>query len=96
MIMGSMNGSILSDAMSYTRPADISAKLTELREHRPICLIEPKDIRPYWAITRYEDIRYIESNPELFSAEPRAVLILEALEKLNQERFGENLGSHGW
>jgi cytochrome P450 len=92
MIMGSISDSILSDAMSYTRPADISAKLAELREHRPICLIEPEDIRPYWAITRYEDIRYIESNPELFSAEPRAVLILEALEKLNQERFGEIMG----
>lgn len=90
--MSNISDSILSDAMSYTRPADISAKLAELREHRPICLIEPDDVRPFWAISRYEDIRYIESTPELFSAEPRAVLILQALEEMNQARFGDIMG----
>ena len=83
---------ILSDAAAYVRPQDIHRKLDELRETQPVCLVEPKDVRPYWAVTRYDDIRYIESHPELFSAEPRAILILEALEQVNQERFGEIMG----
>lgn len=90
--MSSISDSVLSDSVSYTRPEDISAKLAELREHRPIRLIEPGDVRPYWAVSRYEDIRYIESTPELFSAEPRAVLILQAFEEINQARFGDIMG----
>jgi len=83
---------ILSEPLGYANPEAIRSKLDELRTTEPVCWVEPEDIRPYWAITRYDDIRYIESHPELFSAEPRAVLILEALEKENQERFGEIMG----
>lgn len=83
---------LLSDALAYKRPADMRALLAHLREHEPVCRVQPADIRPYWAVTRHEDIRYIESTPELFSAEPRAVLILESLEQTNLERFGDMMG----
>ncbi|WP_372862238.1 cytochrome P450 [Spongiibacter sp.] len=82
----------LTHAQAYARPAEIRRLLAELRQSQPICWVEPDDIRPYWAVTRYQDIRYIESTPALFSAEPRAVVILEALEKANLERFGDIMG----
>ena len=87
--MAIANLDILSDAFSYQRPADIDAKLAELRATDGIAYVEPEGIRPYWAVSRYEDIRYIESHPELFSAEPRTVLIMEALEQTNIARFGD-------
>ncbi|MBD2858914.1 cytochrome P450 [Spongiibacter sp. KMU-158] len=90
--MSNLSSAILSEALAYANPVDIKGKLAELRETAPVSLVEPEGIRPYWAVTRLEDIRYIESNPQLFSAEPRAILILEALEKENQERFGEIMG----
>ena len=90
--MAIANLDILSDAFSYQRPADIDAKLAELRATDGIAYVEPEGIRPYWAVSRYEDIRYIESHPELFSAEPRTVLIMEALEQTNIARFGDAQG----
>ncbi len=90
--MMSQSTNILNEPTAYAQPEDIKTKLAELRESAPVSLVQPGDVRPYWAVTRLEDIRYIESNPGLFSAEPRAVLILEALEKENQARFGEIMG----
>ena len=83
---------LLSDSMAYTRPDELHALLETLRQEAPVCYVNPEGIRPYWAVTRYEDIKYIESHPELFSAEPRAVIILEELEKINLERFGDIQG----
>lgn len=83
---------LLSDSMAYTRPDELHALLETLRREAPVCYVNPEGIRPYWAVTRYEDIKYIESHPELFSAEPRAVIILEELEKVNLERFGDIQG----
>lgn len=90
--MAIANLDILSDAFSYQRPAEIDAKLAELRAAGGIAYVDPEGIRPYWAVSRYEDIRYIESQPELFSAEPRTVLIMEALEQTNIARFGDPQG----
>lgn len=82
----------LSDSIAYQNPDQIRAILAELRRTRPVCKIEPDDIRPYWAITRYADIKTIETSPELFSVEPRANLILESLEQINMERYGDIMG----
>ena len=81
--MTGTNTDLLTDSFAYTRPDEVHALLDSLRQEAPVCYVNPEGIRPYWAVTRYEDIKYIESHPELFSAEPRAVIILEELEKVN-------------
>ena len=90
--MTGTNTDLLTDSFAYTRPDEGHALLDSLRQEAPVCYVNPEGIRPYWAVTRYEDIKYIESHPELFSAEPRAVIILEELEKVNLERFGDIQG----
>ena len=92
MDLATVNPNLLGDAMAYARPADIRAILSALRDSDPVCRVAPDNMRPFWAVTRYEDICHIESSPTLFSAEPRAVLILESLEQANLERFGDIMG----
>lgn len=92
MMTATHNPALLSDALAYRQPQVIRQLLSHLRKHEPVCWVEPDDVRPYWAVTRDDDVRYIESTPELFSAEPRAVLILESLEQVNLERFGDIMG----
>ena len=36
-----------------------------LRERYPVCQVEPDGL---WAVSRFEDVRYVLSNPEIFSA----------------------------
>lgn len=83
---------LLVESSAYADPQSIRRVLDHLRQHQPVCYVEPERFRPFWAATRYEDIRYIESTPELFSAEPRAVLIPESLENENLNRFGDMQG----
>ncbi|PTL59577.1 cytochrome P450 [Paraconexibacter algicola] len=45
-----------------------------LREEAPVHYLADSPFGPFWSITRYEDIQAVDSNPEVFSAEPYIVL----------------------
>jgi cytochrome P450 len=46
-----------------------------LRAESPVHACEVKDIEPFWAVTRQEEIKYISSTPELFLSEPGITLL---------------------
>jgi cytochrome P450 len=83
-----MNAASLADPAAYKNPDKVRSLLKTLRDTAPISFVSPSGYRPFWAISKYKDIRYVESNPLIFSAEPRTVLVKEDLEKENFERFG--------
>jgi len=41
-----------------------------LRKEDPIHYCTEGDSAPYWSVTKFEDIVYVEKNPEIFSSEP--------------------------
>lgn len=45
-----------------------------LREEAPVHYLADSPFGPFWSITRYEDIRAVDTNAEVFSAEPVIVL----------------------
>jgi cytochrome P450 len=45
-----------------------------LRKEDPVHYCAESIDGPYWSITKYEDIVYVEKNPELFSSEPAIVI----------------------
>jgi hypothetical protein len=45
-----------------------------LRRNEPVAWCEPDGWRPFWAITKYEDVRTISTDPATFSSEPRNML----------------------
>ncbi|KQY56427.1 cytochrome P450 [Nocardioides sp. Root140] len=45
-----------------------------LREEAPVHYLADSPFGPFWSITRYADIRAVDTNPEVFSAEPYIVL----------------------
>ena len=49
-----------------------------LRANDPLRKIELDGYRPFWAVTKHEDIVAIEKQPELFASEPRPILGPEA------------------
>lgn len=46
-----------------------------LRANDPVHWTEAQDFHPFWAITKHEDIGFIERQPELFASEPRPILM---------------------
>lgn len=41
-----------------------------LRKEDPVHWCPESDFGPYWAVTRFDDIVYVEKHPEIFSSEP--------------------------
>ncbi len=54
------------DLLSEGVKADPYPTYAELREHRPVCKVSPNDA---WAVTRFEDVKYVLDTPEIFSAD---------------------------
>ena len=45
-----------------------------LREEDPVHFVESEEFGPYWSITRFEDIMYVDSHHQQFSSEPSIVI----------------------
>ena len=45
-----------------------------LRDEAPVHFQKDSPFGPFWSITRYEDILFVDKNHELFSSEPIIVL----------------------
>ena len=61
-----------------------------LRANDPLRRIEAPTFRPFWAVTKHEDLIAIEKQPELFTNEPRPILGREvARPELKAEVIGE-------
>lgn len=94
-----MSQNAVSDTHSFS-PADLLdaqimgnedtmyALFDHLREHDPICWVEHDEYRPFWALTRYDDIKRIGSANNEFLSAPRTVLVPEAVEQMLLENFG--------
>jgi len=39
-----------------------------MREHAPVCWHPPGELPGFWSVTRYEDVRTVYGNPQLFSS----------------------------
>ncbi|MDX1734091.1 MAG: cytochrome P450, partial [Halioglobus sp.] len=68
------------------------ALFTELRENEPITYFEHPEYRPFWVLTRHEDIKYISQKNDLFINNPRTVIVPEEFEKMLFEQFGTTNG----
>ena len=64
---------------------------TYMRKEDPVTWVEPDQFRPFWAITKHEDIIEIEKQNDLFINDPRTTLMDIPTEEAIKEFTG---GSH--
>jgi cytochrome P450 len=73
---------VLVDAAGYAAHGYPHAAWAALRRQSPVHWCEPPGFRPFWAVTRHEDIRHLSTHPDLFLSEPRTILFPEQLEAM--------------
>ncbi|MDQ2648889.1 MAG: hypothetical protein M3Z03_04990, partial [Actinomycetota bacterium] len=73
---------VLVDAAGYAAHGYPHAAWRALREQSPVHWCEPPGFRPFWAVTRHEDVRYLSTHPEQFESAPRTILFSEQLEMM--------------
>lgn len=81
-----LNARIMGDERS------MYALFDYLREHDPVAWVEHPDYRPFWSLSRYDDIKRIGSENDRFLSAPRTILIPTAFEEALLERFGTRNG----
>ena len=76
---------------TYADEKELHDIFTFMRKEDPISWVEPNQFRPFWAITKHEDIIEIEKQNELFINDPRTTLMDIPTEDAIKEFTG---GSH--
>ena len=64
----------LTNPLAYASPSQIQELMARVRQEKPVCHVSPEGYDPVWLVSRAEDIRYVESNPQLFLAGPRSTI----------------------
>jgi len=76
---------------TYADEKELHDIFTFMRNEDPVSWVEPDQFRPFWAITKHEDIIEIEKQNELFINDPRTTLMDIPTEDAIKEFTG---GSH--
>lgn len=50
------------------------AYFERLRREDPVHFVDSQEFGPFWSITRFKDIQFVDSNHQLFSSEPRIII----------------------
>ena len=82
----------LALADTYGDPSNVERILREVRRREPLIWVEPEGVRPIWLVTRCEDLKFVETNPDDFLAGPRAVIQRIDQEESNLAMFGSVTG----
>ncbi|HTM85008.1 MAG TPA: cytochrome P450 [Mycobacterium sp.] len=83
---------IFADPTAYADEPRLHAALTHLRAHAPVSLVDCPPYRPFWAITKYDDIMDIERDNELWINEPRPVLAPAEADDLQRQLLEAGMG----
>ncbi len=80
-------GRVLAVPQSYTDEPQLHAALAHLRAHAPVSWVDVEGYRPFWAITKHADVMDIERQNDLFTNDPRSILLATELDdKLRADR----------
>jgi cytochrome P450 len=82
-----MTARIMDDAaralavpQSYADEPQLHEALAHLRKHAPVSWVDVEGYRPFWAITKHADVMDIERQNDLFTNDPRPILVASELD----------------
>jgi cytochrome P450 len=83
---------VLADPTAYADEPRLHAALAHLRASNPVAWVDNPPYRPFWAITKHEDIMAIERANDLFLSEPRPLLSTAEADDLAKAQLEAGMG----
>jgi cytochrome P450 len=83
---------VFTDPTAYADEPRLHAALTHLRAHAPVSLVDCPPYQPFWAITKYADIKDIERDHMLFIISPRSTLEPPETEEIARALIDAGMG----
>lgn len=79
---------LISDPATYADPPLVYSIFAKLRAEDPVRWMEPQNYRPFWAVTKYDDVVEIERQRDIFINAPRSMLQTHKEEAELKKRTG--------
>ena len=83
---------VLADPTAYADDERLHAALTHLRANNPVSWVDSPPYRPFWAITKHADIMDIERENDLFTHEPRPLLVTAEADDFGKQQLEAGIG----
>lgn len=83
---------VLADPKAYADDRRLHDALSHLRANNPVAWVDNPPYRPFWAITKHEDIMAIERANDLFLSEPRPLLATAATDDVLKQQQEAGMG----
>lgn len=80
------------EAGFYADPGLMHSTFRRMRKEAPICWLEPDNYRPFWAVTKYADMKEVLRRSDVFLNAPRRQLFNIPTEQGMIERSGNKYG----
>lgn len=78
----------IANPKAYADPKKLDELFIRLRRDNPVVWVEPKGFQPFWAITKFADIKEILLNPRVFKSNPQPLLQPKASEDERMKKYG--------
>jgi cytochrome P450 len=82
----------LADPTAYADDDRLHTALAWLRANNPVAWVDNPPYRPFWAVTKHEDIMAIERANDLFLSEPRPLLATAATDDVLKAQQEAGMG----
>ncbi|HKI40532.1 MAG TPA: cytochrome P450, partial [Mycobacterium sp.] len=83
---------LLADPQAYTDEKRLHEALAHLRAHAPVSWVDVQGYRPFWAITKHADVMDIERQNDLFTNDPRPLLMVADGEDVLRAQMEAGIG----
>ena len=82
----------LVDGQTYADFEKLHAVFTELRTNAPVALAKPTGVEPFWFISKFDDVQFVEKDNTLFHAGDKSTVMIteEELKIVVEETGGPN------
>ncbi len=83
---------VLADPSAYADEKRLHEALTYLRAHAPVSWVDVEGYKPFWAITKHADVMDIERQNDLFTNDPRPLLMVSEGEDVLRAQMEAGIG----
>ena len=83
---------LLADPQAYTDEKRLHEALAHLRAHAPVSWVDVKGYKPFWAVTKHADVMDIERQNDLFTNDPRPLLMVSEGEDILRAQMEAGIG----
>ncbi|OBI14167.1 cytochrome P450 [Mycobacterium sp. E2497] len=83
---------VLADPSAYADEKRLHQALTYLRAHAPVAWVDVEGYKPFWAITKHADVMDIERQNDLFTNDPRPLLMVSEGEDVLRAQMEAGIG----